>query len=115
MVVADRSAAVSAKKVTRVAPDQLTLLTPLTPLDGAKKVKKVKGVTDQVPEPVTALTPWEAGAPPLDAVRAGVRHWRPIRPQLTDEELQADLDLRAGGPERAAAFASWQRFRKEVS
>jgi hypothetical protein len=55
------------------------------------------------------LTPWDAGAPPLNAIRGGIRHWRSIQPHLTDQELQADLERRAGGGERAASFAAWKR------
>jgi hypothetical protein len=116
---------VTAKKVTATGPDQLTLLTPLTPLDGAKKVKKAKSVTrspltevtpldGRRPRPVPVarcpVTPWEAGAPPLDTVRAGVAYWEPIQPHLTDDQLHADLDQRAGGAQRAATFDTWQPY-----
>ena len=109
-MVADRSEAMTAKKVTPVSPDQLTFLTALTALGDVKKdkkVNKVKKATVQVQEQVTALPP-EPASPPLTEVRL-----RPSKtlPDLSEGELEEDLHRRAGGRPARETFDRWRPYR----
>jgi len=96
----------TAKQDTSTGGGQLSFLSSLSPLDTGEEGQEAQEGHRDRDRPVS-LTPWSSGAPALNRIRAGTRHWRRVSPRLTDDALQADLERRAGGDAAAAAFAAW--------